>query len=231
MPFSARKNPAPGSYPVHVGSDRIASMIRAYSFTRARGLILAGFFAAVVALGAITQASIASARVLPNSSNPKIALLDKKSPESFTVLAQKKRYQKRRRDNRYQNRRPTNRYQNRRPTNRYQNRRPKNRYQNSRPNNRYETRRRNDRYQNRRERNSRSLNNRQSNSAVSSGRAASLGSVARSVRRRVPGQLLDARLIKDRRGKLTYRLKILGRNGVMRNVTADAYSGAILGVR
>jgi len=77
----------------------------------------------------------------------------------------------------------------------------------------------------------RGLNNRQSNSAISSGRAASLGTVARSVRRRFPGQLLDARLVKDRRGNLTYRLKILGANGVMRNVTADAYTGAILGVR
>jgi len=37
--------------------------------------------------------------------------------------------------------------------------------------------------------------------------------------------------VKDRRGNLTYRLKILGTNGVMRNVTADAYTGAILGVR
>ena len=77
----------------------------------------------------------------------------------------------------------------------------------------------------------RGLNNRQSNSAISAGRAASLGTVARSVRRRFPGQLLDARLVKDRRGNLTYRLKILGPNGVMRNVTADAYTGAILGVR
>lgn len=75
------------------------------------------------------------------------------------------------------------------------------------------------------------LNNRQSNSAISSGRAASLGTVARSVRQRFPGQLLDARLVKDRRGNLTYRLKILGRNGVMRNVIADAYTGAIIGVR
>ncbi len=77
----------------------------------------------------------------------------------------------------------------------------------------------------------RGLNNRQSNSAISSGRAASLGTVARSVRQRFPGQLLDARLVKDRRGNLTYRLKILGRNGVMRNVIADAYTGAIIGVR
>jgi len=83
----------------------------------------------------------------------------------------------------------------------------------------------------RRQNKNRGLNNRQSNSAVSSGRAASLGTVARSVRRRFPGQLLDARLVKDRRGNLTYRLKILGANGVMRNVTADAYTGAILGVR
>jgi len=75
------------------------------------------------------------------------------------------------------------------------------------------------------------LNNRQSNSAISSGRAASLGTVARSVRQRFPGQLLDARLVKDRRGNLTYRLKILGPNGVMRNVIADAYTGAIIGVR
>jgi len=83
----------------------------------------------------------------------------------------------------------------------------------------------------RRKQRRRGLNNRQSNSAVSSGKATSLGNVARSVRRRVPGQLLDARLVKDRSGRLTYRLKILGRNGVMRNVTADAYTGAILGVR
>jgi len=96
---------------------------------------------------------------------------------------------------------------------------------------RFEQRRRNDGYKKPRRKKARGLNNRQSNSAVSSGRAASLGNVARSVRRRVPGQLLDARLMKDRRGKLTYRLRILGRNGVMRNVTADAYTGAILGVR
>ncbi len=96
---------------------------------------------------------------------------------------------------------------------------------------RFERRRRNDGYKKPRRKKSRGLNNRQSNSAVSSGRAASLGNVARSVRRRVPGQLLDARLMKDRRGNLTYRLRILGRNGVMRDVTADAYTGAILGVR
>jgi uncharacterized membrane protein YkoI len=161
-------------------------MIRAYSFSLARGLIMAGFLTAVLAFGTITMVSTASARVSSDFPAAEIAFLGHNSRESFTVLAQKKRYQNRRRDKRYQNRR---------------------------------------------ERNSRSLNNRQSNSAVSSGRAASLGSVARSVRRRVPGQLLDARLVKDRRGKLTYRLKILGRNGVMRNVTADAYSGAILGVR
>ena len=83
----------------------------------------------------------------------------------------------------------------------------------------------------RRRQKTRGFTNRQSNSAISAGRAASLGTVARSVRRRVPGQLLDARLMKDRRGNLTYKLKILSRNGVMRNVTADAYTGAILGIR
>jgi len=161
-------------------------MIRAYSFTLARFLFVAGFLSAVLALGSITQVSTASARVSPDFPVAEITFLDQKSRESLTVLAQKKRYKNRRRDNRYQNRR---------------------------------------------QKKTRSLNNRQSNSAVSSGRAASLGTVARSVRRRVPGQLLDARLLKDRRGNLTYRLKILDRNGVMRNVTADAYSGAILGVR
>ncbi len=80
-------------------------------------------------------------------------------------------------------------------------------------------------------RKARGFTNQQSDNAVSSGRAASLGTVARRVRRRVPGQLLDARLMKNRRGNLIYRLKILSRNGVMRDVTADAYSGAILGVR
>ena len=96
---------------------------------------------------------------------------------------------------------------------------------------RLNNRRQRNRFDNRRRKQSRGFTNRQSNSAVSSGRAASLGNVARRVRQRVPGQLLDARLLKDRRGNLTYKLKILGRNGVMRNVTADAYSGAILGIR
>lgn len=75
------------------------------------------------------------------------------------------------------------------------------------------------------------LLNRKSRSGVSSGKAASLGIIIRRVRRRIPGQLLDARLVKGRGGSLTYRLKILSPKGVMRNVIADAHTGAILGVR
>ncbi len=86
------------------------------------------------------------------------------------------------------------------------------------------------RYQKRRKK-SRGMNNSQSRSAVSSGRAAELGKVVRRVRRRVPGQLLDARLMKNRQGRLIYRLKILSKNGVLRNVIADAHTGAILGIR
>lgn len=77
----------------------------------------------------------------------------------------------------------------------------------------------------------RGYNNQQSRKAVSAGKALSLSQVARNVRRRVPGQLLDAQLVNGRGGRLVYRLKILGKNGVMRNVTADAHSGGILSVR
>ncbi len=152
-------------------------MIRTNPYTLARKLTVAAFLIAVAAFGMMAMASTAFARVSPELKSPQAVSLNKKSPDAFIQLAQKRRFQ------------------------------------------------------NRRNKRSRGLNNRQSNSAVSSGKAASLGTVARSVRQRVPGQLLDARLVKDRRGNLTYRLKILGRNGVMRNVTADAYTGAIIGVR
>jgi hypothetical protein len=57
-----------------------------------------------------------------------------------------------------------------------------------------------------------------------------LGAVLRAIGERYPGRALDARQI-ERDGRVLYRIKWLGNDGKVREITADAATGAILSVR
>ena len=57
-----------------------------------------------------------------------------------------------------------------------------------------------------------------------------LGKVLRRIEQRYPGRALDAELI-ERAEPPVYRIKWLGEDGKVREVTADARSGRILKVR
>jgi hypothetical protein len=57
----------------------------------------------------------------------------------------------------------------------------------------------------------------------------SLAQVLKTIEQRFPGRALDAELIKQ--GQPTYRVKWLGDDGKVRDVTADAKSGQILDVK
>jgi hypothetical protein len=57
-----------------------------------------------------------------------------------------------------------------------------------------------------------------------------LGAVLRAIGERYPGRALDARRI-ERDGRALYRIKWLGDDGKVREITADAETGAILSVR
>jgi hypothetical protein len=57
-----------------------------------------------------------------------------------------------------------------------------------------------------------------------------LGAVLRAIGERYPGRALDARRI-ERDGRALYRIKWLGDDGKVREITADANTGGILSVR
>jgi uncharacterized membrane protein YkoI len=57
-----------------------------------------------------------------------------------------------------------------------------------------------------------------------------LGKLLRQIEERYPGRALDAELI-EREPSPIYRIKWLGEDGKVREVTADARTGRILGVR
>ena len=57
-----------------------------------------------------------------------------------------------------------------------------------------------------------------------------LGKVMRQIGRRYPGRALDAQLI-ERADPPVYRIKWLGEDGKVREITADARTGRILEVR
>ena len=57
-----------------------------------------------------------------------------------------------------------------------------------------------------------------------------LGKVLRQIQERYPGRALDAQLI-EREQSPIYRIKWLGEDGKVREVTADARTGRILEVR
>ena len=57
-----------------------------------------------------------------------------------------------------------------------------------------------------------------------------LGAVLRAIGARYPGHALDARRV-ERDGRPLYRIKWLGDDGKVREITADAATGEILSVR
>jgi hypothetical protein len=57
-----------------------------------------------------------------------------------------------------------------------------------------------------------------------------LGAVLRAIGERYPGRALDARRV-ERDGRALYRIKWLGGDGKVRDITADAETGEILSVR
>ena len=66
--------------------------------------------------------------------------------------------------------------------------------------------------------------------AVQAGQVRPLAAILPQVRNRFPGRMLDATLV-QRGGGSFYVLKILGPNGQVSEVTVDAASGAVRGVR
>ena len=56
-----------------------------------------------------------------------------------------------------------------------------------------------------------------------------LAQILETIGQRFPGHALDAQLVKQ--GEPTYRVKWLGEDGKVREVTADARSGKIIDVR
>ncbi|MDH3658796.1 MAG: hypothetical protein OEU92_02010 [Alphaproteobacteria bacterium] len=61
-------------------------------------------------------------------------------------------------------------------------------------------------------------------------RAKPLESVLETIRRRLPGRALGARLVQWR-GRDAYEIRWMGENGVVHDITADAVSGDILAER
>jgi uncharacterized membrane protein YkoI len=66
--------------------------------------------------------------------------------------------------------------------------------------------------------------------AIVQRRAVPLATVRRALRKRVPGELVRARLCQEPK-RLIYLLTVLPRDGKVRRVTIDARNGAILSVR
>ena len=70
----------------------------------------------------------------------------------------------------------------------------------------------------------------QQRTAITERRAVPLATVRRSVRARVPGELVRARLCQEPE-RLIYLLTVLPRDGKVRRVIVDAKSGAVVNVR
>jgi uncharacterized membrane protein YkoI len=70
----------------------------------------------------------------------------------------------------------------------------------------------------------------QARESVESGQARPLKDILRDVRGQVDGRVLDAQL-DEVGGRLTYRVKVLGRDGRVQILTIDAQTGQVLDVR
>jgi uncharacterized membrane protein YkoI len=71
----------------------------------------------------------------------------------------------------------------------------------------------------------------QQRSAITDRRAVPLAAVRKSVRARVPGEMVRARLCHQDPERLIYLLTVLPRDGKVRRVIVDAKSGAVVSVR
>src|SRR5262245_8734564 len=76
----------------------------------------------------------------------------------------------------------------------------------------------------------RCLTREQQRVAISDRRALPLATVRRTLRSKVPGELVRARLCQDPE-RLIYMLTVLPRDGKVRRVVIDAKDGALLSVR
>jgi uncharacterized membrane protein YkoI len=73
----------------------------------------------------------------------------------------------------------------------------------------------------------RCLSRDQQRAAIADGRAVPLASALRTQRRRVPGEVVRARLCQEGE-RLIYRLTVLARDGKVKRTTVDAASGALV---
>ena len=80
------------------------------------------------------------------------------------------------------------------------------------------------------EQRTRCLTREQQRTAIAERRAISLAAARRSVRSRVPGELVRARLCQESE-RLIYLLTVLPRDGKVRRVIVDAKNGAVVSVR
>lgn len=67
-------------------------------------------------------------------------------------------------------------------------------------------------------------------SAVQAGEARPLGAILPSIEQRYPGRALSADVAEEG-GNLIYRIKWLGQDGKVRDITVDARTGRIVSVR
>jgi uncharacterized membrane protein YkoI len=71
----------------------------------------------------------------------------------------------------------------------------------------------------------------QQRAAILERRALTLAMVRRTLRKRLPGELVSARLCQEPGGRLIYLLTVLPRDGKVRRVTIDARTGAVISIR
>jgi uncharacterized membrane protein YkoI len=71
----------------------------------------------------------------------------------------------------------------------------------------------------------------QQRAAIAKRRALTLAMVRRILHKRLPGELISARLCQEPGGRLIYLLTVLPRDGKVRRVTIDARTGAIIRIR
>jgi uncharacterized membrane protein YkoI len=76
----------------------------------------------------------------------------------------------------------------------------------------------------------RCLNKEEQRNAIAERRAVPLAAALRTLRRRVPGEVIRARLCQDQ-DRLIYLLTVLSRDGKVKRATVDAANGAVVGER
>lgn len=74
------------------------------------------------------------------------------------------------------------------------------------------------------------LSRNEQRAAIADGRAVSLATARRNLRRRIPGELVRARLCQEG-GRLVYQLTVLPRDGKVKHVTIEAKNGTVVGER